>query len=91
MRLQEQHQAMLLEQSLLAVLKPLVGGALLIEKVGPSAVRLGGEANWLEAGTAVGLLGGSWGDRRGGGGGVRASSSKCSPMNPFASGASVRS
>lgn len=48
MRLQEQHQAMLLEQSLLAVLKPLVGGALLIEKVGPSAVRLGGEANWLE-------------------------------------------
>ena len=41
---------MLLEQSLLAVLKPLVGEALLIEKEGEgeSAVRLGGEANRLE-------------------------------------------
>lgn|GEM_PF-5387042 len=50
MRLQEQHQAMLLEQSLLAVLKPLVGEALLIAKEGEgaSAVRLGGEANRLE-------------------------------------------
>lgn len=50
MRLQEQHQAMLLEQSLLAVLKPLVGEALLIEKEGEgaSAVHLGGEANRLE-------------------------------------------